>query len=407
MESTLSHKVGLANLGNTCFLNVVLQALRFCPPMGSIFLKEAAHLRSDSKKKGMVVAFQTLLRDFWMASSPPHTYPTLIARGFQYSLVNLLRETGDDWYRSGQQADAAEALQYVLDSLHDGMYRQVRMAMTGGAATEEEKSHEKAINSWIRFFGKEFSPIVSNFNGQTQICVECAKCKARTERYEPWLMLKAPIPGGDTPGAVVPTMADCLGAGFAPETLDDYDCEACKTKGKATIFNRISRLPPVTILTLKRFTNMGRKVRGKITWDLDALDLTPYMAFRRDPFRNSRDPPIYTTFAVIEHHGSAHGGHYRMYARQGDIWNEYDDSSVRSVHPDSVVTMDSYVMLLMPKKYAETMNADYAKAIEEYRKVATASAATASAATASAATASAATAAAATAATTDTRAKEA
>lgn len=366
----LRSMIGLANIGNTCFLNVVLQALRLCPPMGELCLKHPdkdIEPRAESKKKGILSAFQTLMRDFWKTITPVGAHPTLVPRGFFHTLHAVLRDTGDDWYRPGQQADAAEALQYILDSLHDSMYRSVKMDVSGSASTAEEISQVKAVESWSSFYSKEYSSIIQNFHGQTQICVTCIKCKNRTERYEPWLMIKAPIPGAEVVGGPAPTMHACIENAFASESLTDYECVVCKEKGEAKITPRISRLPPVTIVTVKRFTNSGSKVRGKISWDLNTMDFTPWMAFRRDPYTDSRESPIYTTFAVIEHHGSTHGGHYRMYARQDGAWNQYDDNSVREVTPDSVITADSYIAFMVPKAHMDSMNHTFAKYIDHFR----------------------------------------
>lgn len=361
-ESLLKARVGLANIGNTCFLNVVLQALRLTPPLGVIFLKDPEDItpREASNRKELLKAFQVLMRDIWRATTPPGTHPTLVPRGFFHSLFNVLRETEDDWYRPGQQCDAAEALQYILDSLHDAMYRRVRMDVIGTAGTREESAQERCISSWSSFFAKEYSPIVQNFNGQNQISVRCDVCGNVSERYEPWLMIKAPIPGADVVGGPAPTMEACLNAAFEKETLDDYHCDKCAKKVKATITNKISRLPPITMVSFKRFTNQGHKVRGRIGWDLDGLNFAPWMAFHRDPFgdphRKVGNEPVYQTYAVIEHHGSVHGGHYRMYGRQGDEWREYDDNSVAVVRPENVITADSYIALMMPKAYASSMN---------------------------------------------------
>lgn len=390
---SVSTKIGFANIGNTCFLNVVLQALRLSPPMGEIFLgPKELQLRPDSKKQAFARAFQILLQDLWRISPPPEARPTMVPRGFFQSLTNVLKDTEDGWYHHGQQADAAEALQYILDSLHDGMYRRVRMTVAGQATTREETSHTKALTSWSTFFEKEYSPIVNHFNGQTQICVQCDRCKSVSERYEPWLMLKAPIPNAETVGGPVPTMEACLEAAFVSETLDDYQCDTCKSKQKATITNRISRLPSVVILSVKRFTNTGHKVRGRIPWDLDALDFTPQMAFTRDPFTNTRRSPIYETYAVIEHHGSTHGGHYIMFAKQDNVWYEYDDNSVSTSDPERVVSPDSYILMLVPKASAPAMSEDFRSHILSFRakeeaakKVAVAPAAEASAAEAPAA----------------------
>lgn len=363
-------RIGLANIGNTCFLNVVLQALRHCPPINTIFLSEHDVMaREKSNRKQLLTAFQTLMRDF-ATVTPPHAgmRPSLVPRGFFHSLHTVLRETDDYWYRHGQQCDAAEALQYIIDSLHHAMYRKVRMSVSGTASSPEHASHIKAITSWASFFENEYSPIVNHFNGQYMIKITCMKCNTVSERYEPWLMLKAPIPGADVVGGPAPTMTACLNAAFESETIDDYACDCCKSKQRAVKSERISRLPPVTIVSIKRFTNAGHKVRGLIPWDLNALDFRPWMAFERSPFSDDCSS-VYKTFAVIEHHGSTGGGHYRMYARDTtDIWHEYDDSSVTTVTPDHVITSDSYIALLMPSDCIERMNRDMAAAVEAYRR---------------------------------------
>jgi ubiquitin C-terminal hydrolase len=182
-------------------------------------------------------------------------------------------------------------------------------------------------------------------------------------------MIKAPIPGADVVGGPAPDMLACLAAAFAPETLEDYHCEKCAKKVKAVISNKISRIPPITIVSLKRFTNTGMKVRGRINWDLDTLDFSPMMAFDRDPFGDPhrKVAPEYLTYAVIEHHGSTHGGHYRMYARQGEEWRLYDDSSVSTVHPEQVITADSYIALMMPRAYADAMNKVFEHVVKSVR----------------------------------------
>ena len=332
-------QVGLYNLGNTCFLNAVLQSLRKCES----FVDAVSHTsvtRPESKKGPLVSAFQGLLSDM-KSSTGPYT-PTK----FVQTMVRVIRDCEDDWYQPRQQADAAECTQYILDSLHDALYRSVRITIHGVPKSKEEGSHVKAVESWRSFFAKEYSPIVEHFQGQTQICVECQTCKSVSERYEPWMMIKAPIPGGHKDGANVPSFQQCLDAAYAAETIEGYACDTCKSPQTAVIRTRISKFPNTLILTFKRFTNQGAKIRGEVTWDLDAMNLRPWAAFTRCPFSDRPLSTTYRTFAVIEHCGSSRGGHYMMYSREGDSWYEYDDESVRKV--SSVITADSYVVFAEP-----------------------------------------------------------
>jgi ubiquitin carboxyl-terminal hydrolase 8 len=361
MSSFPSHNVGLVNLGNTCFLNSVLQALRLCPPLMKVFLADPTRTlatRTETKKGPLMSAFQTLLRDVWTAEDGG----SLIPRGFVATLGQTVRDCDDDWYRPRQQADSAECLQYILDALHDAIYRRVNIRISGEARNTEERAQLAAMEAWSQFFAKEYSPIVEHMFGQNQSQVRCESCGHTSNRYEPWSMLKLPIPGGDVPGSSVPSMTDCLNAAHELERIEDYQCDGCKGRHVATIANKISRLPTVLILVLKRFTNTGAKIRGRVAWDLDSLDLSPWLAFSRCPYTDSPTQSVYESFAVIEHMGSANGGHYRTFARDfgGDMapWTEYDDSAVRgNVPPSEIVNEDSYIVFLTPRESRTKLHA--------------------------------------------------
>jgi ubiquitin C-terminal hydrolase len=370
MTTVLNSRIGIRNLGNTCFLNAVLQAFRITPAMGRIFLTDVARTaRTDSKRGKLMEAFQVLIRDFWK-HIPGTNLSVMAPNGFIHTFHMTLRATDDDWYIPGQQADSAETIQYILDSLHDSMYRRVGMDVTGVANTVEEAQQLRALTSWSDFYRKEYSDIVAQFHGQTQAKIICSVCGTVSERYEPWLMIKCPIPGANVVGGPVPTLKTCLDGAFDSENIEDYHCDICKVKTKATLRTRISRLPPTIILSFKRFTNENVKVRGKIEWDLESTDFTPWMAFPRDPFKGARDHPIYESYAVIEHLGSARGGHYRMYAKQNTDWIEYDDDSARSVPAESVVTSDSYIVFMTLKRTFEHDKKEFAEQVHAIRTAA-------------------------------------
>ena len=354
----LSTTIGLANLGNTCFLNVVIQALRLSPPLCIMLLSDDIKKRKGSNKEELLDALQKLIYDFWKSPLPAGSKPTLMPRAFHNTFLKSIKDSGDDWHSFGQQSDAAETIQYILGGVHDATYKTVTMNILGDARNDEEKGYISAIESWRAFFGKEYSAIVENYHGQTQTAVICENCQAVSTRYEPWLMLKVPMPGGELTNrvAVNASLTDCLNLAFADDSLDDYHCDKCNTNGKAIIRNRISKLPYVIILTFKRFTNTMNKVLGKITWDADKFDFGPWMAFGGDPFNRYYTPHMYDTTALIEHQGSFRGGHYLMYAKQEKQWYEYDDNTIRNVPGETAMGCDAYIAFLTRKNKVEPMN---------------------------------------------------
>ena len=354
-ELKMQPRIGLANIGNTCFLNVILQGLRMSPPIIQTLLADPKHtpaIRKASKKGKLLAAFQSLITTMMIAkpaSMAEDATPTVIPRMFFDTFRQTLRECDDDWYRGGEQADASECCRYFLDMIHDSLYRTVNMSIVPGKGgeTEIEKSQTSALETWVRFFSKEYSPIVSNFYGQTRSVTKCTGCNNEIEVFEPWMNMECSIPGSDKAGTPVPNMDMCLAHNFAAENIDEYNCEKCKSKQKAIRTHAISKTPNTLIITLKRFTNFGAKVRGRVDWDLNNVDLSRLLAFS-SPFGDGE--PQYETYSVVEHHGSMVGGHYIMYGRGvDDMWYEYDDSRVKRVPIDYVISADSYIIFMTRK----------------------------------------------------------
>lgn len=327
---------GLANVGNTCYLNSAIQALRHTRPFAEYLGTDAweRHRHPDRKAAQLTEETAGLVKAL-IAPGDKMIVPGSFARTF----VAFGREFNDE-IRLGAQADAAEAIQILLDGLHTQLSREVRMDITGRATTPDQEELVSSLQSWATFFRKEYSPLVDAFYGQTQTTVTCKECGKRSTRYEPWSVYKLPIPGSEKQGAPAPTLQECLRAAVADETLEDYACAGCNKRGPATMTHTISRFPQYMIVSLKRFTNQGSKVRARIPYDENAIDLSEFRAWA-----SIQGAQRYRVTATIEHLGSSRGGHYVMRAREGDGWLLYDDATV-SAAPNGAAGPDTYVLIL-------------------------------------------------------------
>jgi ubiquitin carboxyl-terminal hydrolase 2/21 len=331
---------GLANVGNTCYLNSAIQLLRHAEPLRRLFADDGWKRWRHEDRKALALTDETAALVAALNSPADDGVRALVPRKFAAEFVRFGREFNDE-IAIGAQADAAEAVQILLDALHTQLGREVRMQIHGDKGTREQVEMIRSLESWTTFFRKEYSPIIEHFFGQTQATVVCDGCNGKSTRYEPWSVLKLPIPGADKAGSPAPTLQECLAANFATESLDDYQCDGCKARGPARIHHAMSRFPDHIILSLKRFTNTGAKVRARIPYDEHVVDLSMWRAWP-----TLQGLQRYRVAATIEHLGGSRGGHYCMRAKEGDKWYTYDDGQVHATAAGGQAGPDTYMLLL-------------------------------------------------------------
>jgi ubiquitin C-terminal hydrolase len=339
-------KVGLVNLGNSCFLNSVIQSLRYCTDFSNYFTSGAylAHLKNDRPTAAIVEETADVFKGMW--NGDVRARASMAPRGFVASSARISSQsrTFEDLFRGGQE-DSAEALLFVLDAIHEGVSRKVKMDVVGTPKTSEDIHQIKALQAWSEFYAKGYSPVVEQFFGQQMTATICRNCKNKNSRFEPWMMIKAPI---DTDAGDNQPLSSCIDKAFDKEVIDDYECDNCKTRSQVDLEHTISKLPPVIILSLKRWDNNNNKIRTKVNIDLDKTDFAKWISF---PSVAKHISTEYTTFAVIEHHGGSRGGHYLSYAKHNGSWISYDDQQISDVPADKVINNDTYVLFMTRKAY--------------------------------------------------------
>jgi len=164
--------------------------------------------------------------------------------------------------------------------------------------------------------------------------------------YEPFNVLKLPIPGAEVAGSTAPIFKECIDEFFASEILDDFTCEACKARGKSKKELSISRFPKFMTVMLKRYTKKGQKVQARIPYDERNIEFTKHRAW---PKLQKEEIAKYTLRATIEHSGSRHFGHYVSRVRKGDKWFLFDDASVSECSVGGAAGPNTYVLFLERK----------------------------------------------------------
>ncbi|CAG8478259.1 1171_t:CDS:2 [Dentiscutata heterogama] len=359
---------GLKNLGNTCFMNSVLQCLSGTLPFARYFLDGSfrQHINKTNPlgTKGVLAeAFAKLIRVMWSEQYnfvSPVTFKEAIGRfAPQFS--------GCD------QQDSQEFLAYLLDGLHEDL-NIIKDKPTIKELTPQEEEEMEMLRpqiaseiEWEKYLMRNSSVVVSLFQGQFRNKLTCLTCYKTSSTYNVFMYLSLPIPKNIKDGEPV-DLKMCLNDFTKEEILegdDAWNCPKCKCFRRANKQLTISRLPDILLIQLKRFSFDGpfrNKLETKVHFPLRNLDLTSYVPTPiPQPTQigyipkmdipgtggsrynlQQTGPFIYDLYAVSNHYGGLNGGHYTACVRNRNEWHTFDDSRVSICDKQNVMTRAAY-----------------------------------------------------------------
>ncbi|XP_035703191.1 ubiquitin carboxyl-terminal hydrolase 2 isoform X2 [Folsomia candida] len=325
---------GLRNIGNTCFMNTVLQCLSNTRPLLEYVMGhyDSDINRSTSGMKGALMrAFGELIHELWRDQRVVDT------SAFKDSIQRFAPR-----FMGYSQQDAQEFLRYLLEGLHEDVNRVTAKPTPITTDIDESLSDgEKATESWRRYMRYESSRIVDMFVGQFKSTLKCTVCGHCSVTFDPFWDLSLPIPSRSS----TVRLSQCFELLTKEEVLDGEEkptCAKCQCRRKCTKSLAIQKFPKILVVHLKRFS-LAERYRGKLStlvdYPLNGLDLTPFSSTRGNV-------GAYNLYGVANHSGSTYSGHYIAYCKHpySNEWHCYNDSRVSPISSHSVVSPEGYVL---------------------------------------------------------------
>lgn len=255
-------------------------------------------------------------------------------------------KSGFDHLFTGEQNDPHEFLAFLLDKLHE--YQSTTVNIT----IPENIDNYTIVNqlyfkTYKKRFENDHSYFVNNLYFYVLNLVLCSQCGYKSYEISTSDILCVSIPINNSEESI--TINDCIDNLFSMEDID-YKCEKCGNKEGNKLDKKILTRPPVLIIKLKRYTNIGQslvKINRLVEYNLH-LDVSNVCC-------NNKECK-YELNGVINHIGTLNSGHYYSYVKNmfpgktneiiiGDNWFICNDEKITEIDEDDVLnSKNAYIL---------------------------------------------------------------
>lgn len=321
---------GIVNVGNTCYMNSVIQCISHTHDLTKYILTNDYQNDVDIRKKEYKLTdeYIRILKALWSSNC------TIKPVSFKVTLAKLNKQ-----YANTMQQDSHEFLIYMIDIIHKTLSYQVNINYNGNPQNDDDNNAISAIKTWSDTFSKEYSYLTELFYGQYHSELKCDKCENIFNNFDPFCYLSLPINGKKT-------LDECFDEFTKKETLDvdnKWKCGKCNENTSPDKKIYIWSSPKMLIIQLKRFDYMGNKLNHNVTFPLDNLDISKYSS----KYNNNTK---YELYATCNHLGGTNGGHYVACCKNDDKWYNFDDQNVSLIKDNNMVINNSAYLLFYKSK---------------------------------------------------------
>ena len=311
---------GLANLGNTCFINTMMQCLSHTYELNDFLNKKTYKKRLNKSPESLLLIEWDKLRELMWSENC-----TVKPAGFVSAIQKVSTIKDVDIFTGYAQNDLTEFMGFLFQSFHEAIKREVEMNIRGNIENSTDELAKSCYVMMKNMYKKEYSELLKMFYG-----IHVSQLESKVSDYvnstpEPFFMLNIPI----CQEKEKKTLNDCMELYTAEEQMGGDDgIYNDKTGKKEEMVKRILfwNLPDILVIILKRFSNNNQKNNEYIDFPVENLDLSKYVVgYNKMSYK-------YDLYGICNHSGGVHGGHYTAFVKNADKnWYHFNDTRVSKI----------------------------------------------------------------------------
>ena len=334
---------GLANLGNTCFINALLQIISHTYELNELLDDSEYKTKlNDCHDSKLLLSWDELRLLMWSENC------TISPGGFIHDIRNISKQKNNSMFASMSQNDMPEFLTFLFDIFHNALKRKVSMTIDGRPKNKRDKLAKICFEMIKKTYTASYSEIFKMFYGiqVSTLLPEHPKDQYHylSIRPEPFMIISLPIPnqendelsasGSKSMRNKCITLMDCFDLNCEREYLHGENAWYNEDLGKKqNVFKRLVywSLPDVMILDIKRFefnpeTFTFVKNQTAIRIPVENVDFSKYVeGYNKESY-------IYDLYGICNHHGDENFGHYTSTVRTANSkWYNFNDTNVKEV----------------------------------------------------------------------------
>ena len=327
---------GLANLGNTCFINSCMQVLSHTYELNDFLRSKTYKTKLNNCHDSVILLEWDNLREMMWSKNC-----IISPAKFINCIHKLAGIKGVTLFTTYSQNDVTEFLVFIIDCFHLAITREVTMNIKGNVINETDILAIQCFETIKSMYSKDYSEIWTLFYGIHVSYLKNVKTgEIISKKPEPFFTIDLPIPTD----ILNVGLLDCLNLYIKGEIIDDVYIESSQTKEPACKSIQFWSFPQILVFVFKRFNHQNKKNNILIDFPVEDLDLSNYaIGYSQESFK-------YNLYGICNHDGSVHGGHYTALIKNANCnWYNFNDTNVNKVLNDSIITSKAYCLFYRKK----------------------------------------------------------